>query len=294
MLCKKKNDKVEVREMQMDSRSTRKLIWIFLLICLPVSNILWYTGYSVNAQNAEDSMAVAIIMLTSFLPALTALVMTKVTGEGWDSLGVLPNIRKSWKVYIFSVAVTWIMVYLSDPLMLLLFKGNVTYASEGQSFRGWCQVLLLSLLAVVCSVEMLGEEIGWLGYLFPKLEKLHGTNAAILLLSLIRTLWHIGILVFLPHPVIGAIDLLLSNTLSQSFLVYITKRSSSLFPAAVVHAMTNLLPIFLVYSDEFYNDNIIAMNCTGLVSAAVVGVSCYVLMCKKKMISKKIQSFPNS
>ena len=43
----------------------------------------------------------------------------------------------------------------------------------------------MTILGILVSVEMLGEELGWLGWLFPKLEKLHGAKAAILLLALI-------------------------------------------------------------------------------------------------------------
>lgn len=52
-------------------------------------------------------------------------------------------------------------------------------------YAGWLQVLLLCLLALAMSVEMLGEELGWMGYLFPKLESLHGTSIAIVLIGLI-------------------------------------------------------------------------------------------------------------
>lgn len=271
--------------MKMDKKQTRKRVWIFLLACLPVSNVLWYIGYSRNARDAEDALAQSIVILTSFLPALVTLVMSKLTKEGWDSLKILPHIRKAWKVYIFAVVCCWIMVYIGDPLMLLLFRGEVIYSL---TLGGIGQILGMTALGVAASIEMLGEELGWLGYLFPKLEKLHGTNAAIVLLALARTVWHLGILAFFPHPVIGTCDLFLSNLLSQSLLVYVVKKSDSLFPAAVIHAMTNVLPVFLVYSDAFYQEHILAMNGVGLVPALLVGGFCYWRMKREKMIYAKV------
>ena len=158
-----------------------------------------------------------------------------------------------------------------------IFSGTFTLRVLGE-------ILGMTILGVLASVEMLGEELGWLGWLFPKLEKLHGTKAAMLLLALIRTIWHLGILIFLPHPLIGLCDLFLSNLLSQGFLVYLTKKSASLFPAAVVHAVTNLLPALVAYSDSFYQVHIVPMNGAGLVSAAVVGGISYLLMRKEKML----------
>ena len=126
--------------------------------------------------------------------------------------------------------------------MYLMFKEEVSFQAGTFTLRGLGEILGMTILGVLASVEMLGEELGWLGWLFPKLENLHGTKAAMLLLVLIRTIWHLGILIFLPHPLIGLCDLFLSNLLSQGFLVYLTKKSASLLPAAVVHAVTNLLP----------------------------------------------------
>ena len=91
----------------------------------------------------------------------------------------------------------------------------------------------------------------------------------------------------MPHPVICFFDLLLSNFLTQSFLVYLTKKSGSIFPAAVSHAITLLAPIFLVYSDEFYNQNMIAMNLVGQFSALVVGGISYYLLRKEHLLFPK-------
>lgn len=200
-------------------------------------------------------------------------------GKSYDS----PEHQKSMKIYLFAVAGTLIMSYLNELLMYLMFRGEVSFQAGAFTLRGLGEFLGMTILGVLASVEMLGEELGWLGWLFPRLEKLHGTKAAMLLLALIRTLWHLGILIFLPHPLIGLCDLFLSNLLSQGFLVYLTKKSASLFPAAVVHAVTNLLPALVAYSDSFYQAHIVSMNCAGLLSAAVVGGISYKLMWKEKM-----------
>lgn len=271
----------------MSKKITRKYVWIFTIICLTISNILWYIGYSIYAKDGEDSIATSIIILTSFMPAFITLAMTKITKEGWENLSIHPRLKTEWKAYLLSIVFTWFLIYLGDPLYLLIFKGNVTYAAEGCSPAGWLQVLLFSLLGLLCSIEVLGEELGWMGYLFPKLEQLHGTNLAILFTSLIRGLWHIGILLHMDHPLIGFIDLSISNFLTQSFLVYLTKKSKSIFPAAVSHAVTMLVPIFLQYSNEFYEQNIISMNIVGQFSALVVGGISYYLMYREKLILKK-------
>ena len=187
-------------------------------------------------------------------------------GQSYDS----PQYQKAWKIYLFAVAGALVMSYLNELLMYLMFRGEVSFQAGAFTLRGLGEILGMTILGVLASVEMLGEELGWLGWLFPKLEKLYGTKAAMLLLALIRTIWHLGILIFLPHPLIGLCDLFLSNLLSQGFLVYLTKKSASLFPAAVVHAVTNLLPALVAYSDLFYQAHIVPMNEAGLLSAESV------------------------
>lgn len=75
----------------MNLKNTKKYIWIFLLCCLPLSNILWYVAYS----SGDESVAASLVILTSFLPALTALILCKISREGWENLMILPNIKKA-------------------------------------------------------------------------------------------------------------------------------------------------------------------------------------------------------
>lgn len=267
-------------------KTTKKYTLIYIISCLLISNIMWYIGYSLYTKDAEHPIAMILIMLTSFMPAFITLIMTKITKEGWESLPLHPHPIAGFKAYLIAIVFTLLLVYLGDPLYLLIFKGNVTYAPEGCTLNGWLQVFLLCLLALAMSVEMLGEELGWIGYLFPKLESLHGTTLAIVLTGLIRSLWHIGILIHMPHSIIGFFDLMISNIMCQSLLVYITKKSKSVFPAAVSHGITLLLPIFLVYSEDFYNQNLFTMKLVGQVSGLLIGGLCYYLLHKEALITK--------
>lgn len=271
----------------MNKKVERKKIWQFILLCIPISNILWFIAYSQLAKDKENIISALLMTLTQFLPAIIALILCKVNKDNWKDLPIYPNIKKAWKIYLMAIPFTWILVYLNDPLVLMIFKGNVSYSLAGMSFAGWSEVLIFSLLSIPGSIEMLGEELGWLGYLFPKLEKLHGTIMAILQIALIRTSWHLGILVFLPHPIINIINLFISNLLTQSFLIYLVKKSKSLLPAGMVHIMTILFPIFLVYTDEWYYNNIIPMCLVELFSGVIIGTYFLYKLYKEKLIIKR-------
>lgn len=196
------------------------------------------------------------IMLASFLPAVLALVITKVTKEGWNNLGIAFNIKKGWKMYLLAIFGTTAMAYLADPLMLLIFPEEVSTTFTLPQIK---EIGFAMLIGTACLIECLGEELGWIGYLFQKFEKLMGTIPSCIALGAIRAVWHIGILFFMEYPVVSFIELLLSNIFLQLFMVYMFKKSGSLFPCSISHGISNLLPLFLVYENRWYYTNVTPM-----------------------------------
>lgn len=236
----------------MTKRSILKQIIVFLIPCLVISNILWYLGYS--DQTSDNSMM--FVMLAGFLPAALALIITKVTKEGWNNLGIAFNIKNGWKMYLLSIIGTTAMAYLADPLMLLIFSEEVSTTFTLPQIK---DVALAMLIGTACLIECLGEELGWIGYLFPRLERMMGTIPACAVIGTIRAVWHIGILFFIEYPVVSFIELMLSNIFLQLFMIYMFKKSGSLFPCSISHGISNLLPIFLVYESKWYYTSVVPM-----------------------------------
>lgn len=236
----------------MEKRNIWKHIIVFLIPCIVISNILWYLGYS--DQTSNNFMM--FIMLAGFLPAILALVITKVTKEGWNNLGIAFNIKKGWKMYLLAIFGTTAMAYLADPLMLLIFPEDVTTTFTLPQIK---EVGFAMLIGTACLIECLGEELGWIGYLFPRFEKVMGTIPSCIALGTIRAVWHIGILFFMEYPVVSFIELLLSNIFLQLFMVYMFKKSGSLFPCSISHGISNLLPLFLVYEKSWYYTSVAPM-----------------------------------
>jgi membrane protease YdiL (CAAX protease family) len=99
----------------------------------------------------------------------------------------------------------------------------------------------------VQSIGLLGEELGWRGYMNRKMEPLFGTVGTCLIGGIVWSLWH------LPMDMAGWLDG--EGTLSDSlmmcggrmllltsfgtFLMWLTKKTDSVFPAVVAHFMFN-------------------------------------------------------
>ena len=127
-------------------------------------------------------------------------------------------------------------------------------------------VVATLIMLVVCCMQFwvgMGEEFGWMGYLFPRLEKLCGTTVALILMGIIRSGWHMVMIVQNENFLAGFLSLSVSNILMGSVLVWATKASKSVLPASLIHVMTNALPgviagviCYIVLQNYFKNCNV--------------------------------------
>jgi len=132
------------------------------------------------------------------------------------------------------------LVYLGIPYLLLcfFFPAKLAYAPTRR---------LLVVLAIGIPLSMLtalGEEIGWRGFMLPRLVSIHGIRRALFASSLIWYCWHLPILladVYLPGlPILFKAVMFLINIGSVGIIIgIITLRSGSVWPAAVLHAAHN-------------------------------------------------------
>lgn len=201
----------------------KREIFIFTSLCLLICNSLWYFAYS----NQESEFSVFFMMIASFFPMILTLVITKITKEGWDNLGIVFNLKKSWRIYLISIFGTVLLVYMANPILLLFFPKNI---STTFTMKELIHIAVMLLLGTVFGCVVLG---------------------------VIRATWHLGILVWMEHPVLSFIEIMMSNVCLQFFMVYLYKKSGSLFPCTISHGISNLMPIFLVYEKEWYYTSIL-------------------------------------
>ena len=103
------------------NKKKREII-IFVVLCLLISNVFWYIYYA----NEKTDYAIFFMVIASFFPMILSLIMTKITKEGWNNLGVKFNIKKGWKIYLLSIIGTAILPYLTYALLMSFFRNNVS------------------------------------------------------------------------------------------------------------------------------------------------------------------------
>jgi len=184
------------------------------------------------------------MLLHMYTPTVAALLMLLVvtrdghTRAGWSALGL----GRAGLRY-------WAFALLSPPVLLLVIYGmawgsGVAHAALPAGFTRIDFLLNLGISLIITCGFALGEEIGFRGYLLPRLLPL-GTTRAFLLSGLLHGLWHFPILMiagFLPllgsWLIVGPV-LLLTLTAAGVIYGFLQLKSGSIWPATLAHGSFN-------------------------------------------------------
>jgi membrane protease YdiL (CAAX protease family) len=187
-----------------------------------------------------------LYMLTPL--AATALMLFVVTRDGytkagWQSLGLQRLGLRGWGpallIPLLALGGTYGVVWATGLADLVI---PATLDSMPVQFL---PALVVLFIVKATLTNVLGEEVGWRGYLLPRLESL-GWGWAMLLTGLLQAVWHLPLIFsttlyhaegnrFLTIPL-----LFLSITLIEGFFLgYLRLTTGSVWPASLGHAANN-------------------------------------------------------
>ncbi len=194
-----------------------------------------------------------VAMLTPLVAVVLMLfVVTRdgYTREGLKSLGLHRIGLRAWPVAILvPLAVLGVAYGVVWATGLANFTVPEALAEQGAGVGVplWLWVPIATIVGPMLTLGLvlsLGEELGWRGYLLPRLEAL-GAWAAVLLTGLLHALFHLPIifLTTLYHPSANKLILVplfvLSVTLVGAFLGYLRLSTGSVWPAVLGHSAHN-------------------------------------------------------
>ncbi|WP_379137420.1 type II CAAX prenyl endopeptidase Rce1 family protein [Paenibacillus sp. sgz500958] len=218
------------------------------------------------------------------IPAVaTFIMMFLVTGEGyhkagWKKLGLHKTGIKLW---LFSLIVPIIPIALSYSIVWTGgFADLITPDTIlGFSLKAFPVAILIIFISNVLT-NSLGEELGWRGYLFPKLSASLGFKQASLITGLVHGIWHFPMILFttqyhnLGNKAIILTLMVLSTVALAPVIGYVRMVSGSVWPSSVLHTSHNLAwAVFAAISSAATPATEYLAGDTG-----IVGILCYALL----------------
>ena len=226
-----------------NKRENLRRLGLYLLIAFALSLLL-----IVFRKPMETSARVSfiIIQLFSFSPAIACLITRAVTKEGFGDMKLHFNFRGNFRWYLLAFAVP-LVCFSASQLLPVIIGGHGSRLSAFTVDNVLSVIFILMGQSAVVSAGLLGEELGWRGYMNRKLEPLVGTLGTCLIGGIIWGLWHFpidisnylggyGSFSFSMKLAFGRLVLL---TCFGVFLMWLTKKTDSVFPAVVAHFMFN-------------------------------------------------------
>ena len=226
-----------------NKKENLRRLGLYLLIAFALSLLL-----IVFRKPMETSARVSFIItqLFSFSPAIACLITRAVTKEGFGDMKLHFNFHGNFRWYLLAFALP-LVCFSASQLLPVIIGGHGSRLSGFTANNVLSVIFILMGQSAVVSSGLLGEELGWRGYMNRKLEPLVGTLGTCLIGGIIWGLWHFpidisnylggyGSFSFSMKLAFGRLVLL---TCFGVFLMWLTKKTDSVFPAVVAHFMFN-------------------------------------------------------
>ena len=228
-----------------------------------------------------------------WIPAVAALVTIRfVTHEKVSSIQL--RFGPSWKPYLVTALIvpavfvvtyllTWWLGLGQPDWQLVTFFGTIAATGVDMSTAPSPTLLLTALFAVSLvvapvfnSVFGLGEELGWRGFLLPRLMPL-GKTKAYLLLGVIWGLWHAPLILigfnYPGSPILGILFMVLLTTSLSLYLNELTLRYQSAILAGWIHGVFNSQAYGIWRALLFAGTNPFLGGITGIVGIVVLALT---------------------
>ncbi len=211
------------------------------------------TTYLVLAFSLAIGIAVAMphaginVLLSAFAPVVAVLVITFTTTprgrrrQLWRSFGLDRSGKQTWA---FALLVPMLLAGSAYGAALLLGAAElVDIHLSAAGFAAWSLNLVATLAFM--TVLFLAEEIGWRGYLLPRVQQLTSRRRAAVVTGFIHGCFHLPLILiattydehgarWLVAPVAVA-----TITAGGIFYAYLWDRTGSVWPVAMAHGAVN-------------------------------------------------------
>jgi CAAX protease family protein len=188
-------------------------------------------------------------MLSVLVPVTSVIILSfTLTPRGkrramWSDIGLGRSGRSVWVV---ALVVPMLLLAMAYGTALVLGVAELkSFDVTPSSAADWISNLVISF--VVSTVFILGEEIGWRGYLLPRIQQLTSKRRAAVVTGLFHGCFHLPlILIATTYDEDGsrwivAPAAVITITAAGVFYAYLRDRSASVWPVAIAHNAANTM-----------------------------------------------------
>ncbi|GAC1458883.1 MAG: hypothetical protein PVSMB1_08780 [Gemmatimonadaceae bacterium] len=210
---------------------------LFLIILFGVT---WTLGFLWRSPGAPHSLweVLATLLPTVWAPTIIALILT---GSMEGPAGVRKEIKA--RLSYRRGSARWLVLATILPILAMLIAVySARAAGDGASFISPADILTMIGLQVVTGA--VGEELGWRGFLLPRLTKRFSETAAAWVMAILWSFWHVPAWFnpALPHRTMPLISTLLFIALFGFFLAFVFNRTGeSVLATILAHLSLNIM-----------------------------------------------------
>jgi len=236
----------------------RKPLSLFLGISFTTAWILFLAPLAFKGFDAQTYQFITIgsFSLAMWMPGLAAIIATKASGMPFSSLNLKtlgPKRYYLWAWFLFPIlsilaglVTVLFRVAELDPNFMLIRESLAALPKDFPLSPGMVVALQVGVSIILAPLFnmlfALGEELGWRGFLLPKLLPL-GEWKAIILSNVIWGLWHAPAIVqghnYPGYPVWGVLMMIVFTVLVGIILSWLYLNTRSPWAPALAHGSIN-------------------------------------------------------
>ena len=288
--------------MEQEKLAAKKRLITFIVITFVITWIV-FLSIPICGLTYGKGLAVVIVMAAMFVPALSSVLTRLITKEGFGNMYLRPHFRGHVRDYLLVYFGPTVLLFLSGLVYFLIFPGSFDpglttlkemLASSGNNGTTASTLLIGQILIVVAVgpivniIPTMGEELGWRGYLLPKMRIFLSDRNALVITGVIWGIWHLPVIAmghnygtsYWGYPWLGILAMIVFCVSLGIIEGYISIKLQSAIPAAMIHSTVNAgaaLPIYLLKGS--YN-TLLGPAITGLIGGLPFIVLAVILLIK--------------
>ena len=217
----------------------RRDVVVFVVVVASVVAVL--DGFLIFSGSATAGLALVVLAMM-WTPGLVAVVLRRLGREGFADVSFRPFLGRGWRWYVLA----WLL-----PLLVGGIAYGVGWVSElaplaagvGPASAAALLARTMTVAVPVSAVWVLGEEIGWRGFLLPRLVQA-GAARPVLLTNVIWWAFHLplilgGVYATGPRPAVGALLFGITVLGLGSVACWSRLATGSIWPSVLMHATWN-------------------------------------------------------